>query len=133
MTRCPTKEATMRLLHSHLASHPLRQLNLGYNALGPVGVAALMDCNGAWSTHLEHMSLEMNGLGDTGCDELARALARGRLPALQSLELGWNELTAACAGSLAGLLSPSAPESASEAGTEQRTGPTPLLRRLGLG
>merc|ERR1712070_948189 len=98
----------------------------GYNALGPVGVSSLMSCTGAWSQALERMSLEMNGLGDAGCAELAQALAGGCLPRLHSLELGWNELSDACGNALASLLRLRTPVQSGQASSMQ-------LRKLGLG
>jgi len=135
VTRCPTDENTMRTLFKHLTSHPLRQLNLSYNALGPVGASVLMSCTGDWTRHLERMSLEMNGLGDSGCSELAKALSSGLLPALESLELGWNELSAACAGATASLLEPRQRVAACAVDTMSAvtTSSSPMrLRRLGL-
>jgi len=125
MTRCPSNEATMRTLLKHLATHPLKQLNLGYNALGPAGASILMSSGGAWTSQLERMSLEMNGLGDAGCTELTTALAGGMLPALESLELGWNELSASCTAALATLLEPR------QDATEDI--PALKLNKLGLG
>lgn len=87
-----------------LVTQPLRHLSIGYNALGCPGASALLEAAGAWTSTLEHLSLEMNGLGDAGCHQVVRALERGLWPALCSLELGWNELTAECANGLAQLI-----------------------------
>jgi len=146
MTRCPAGEAALQALLRGLAAQPLRRLNLGYNTLGQAGAAALAGallppqgdqqgnkddgggargCKGpsgaplaarAAST-LEYLGLEMNGLGDGGCGELARALTRALLPGLRSLELGWNEVSVASVAPLAGLLT---------------VGGCPQLGRLGL-
>ncbi|CAK0856098.1 unnamed protein product [Prorocentrum cordatum] len=95
MARCPAEsEAATRALCAGLATQPLRRLSLGYNCLGVAGSLALANVCGAWSASLEYLGLEMNGLGDQGCEEVARALERGSLPQLRHLELGWNELSA---------------------------------------
>jgi len=123
LMRCPISEARRQgsqgaaMLFRGLATQPLRQLSLGYNALGPSGAAALVQAASAWQGSLEHLGLEMNGLGDAGCREVAQALAGGLLPGLCSLELGWNELSAGCAPELVDFL-------------EKRT---QAFRRIGLG
>jgi len=104
MTRCPSQEAICRPLLHTIATQPLRRLNLGYNALGVAGAATLMEVAPAWSNSLEHLCLEMNGLGDAGCLEIANSLSKGLLGSLRALELGWNELSATCAPALAALL-----------------------------
>jgi len=126
-SRCLASESTARALFQALATQPLRQLSLGYNALGAAGAAALVEAAGAWSHSLELLGLEMNGLGDSGCRALASALTRGVLPCLRSLELGWNELSGVSAPSLAGLLLRPA-----DCTSAPISGP-PCLRRLGLG
>merc|ERR1719221_825783 len=70
MTRCPSNEATVKVLFNILSIQPLRRLNLGYNALGPTGVGTLMGVANAWTASSEHLSLEMNGLSDNGCKEV---------------------------------------------------------------
>lgn len=130
MTRCPANERTMRALFSCMATQPLHQLNLGYNALGASGASALVGVSSAWSSSLETLSLEMNGLGDGGCAEVAKALLGGTLPQLRAVELGWNELSANCAPLLAELLAQrGTPSSAS---TSAPNGVS-KLRKLGLG
>jgi len=71
----------------------------------------------------------MNGLGDKGCKEVAKALATGALSQLRILELGWNELSAASAPVLAKLLMPRRTTGC------DTTGPCvlPHLQKLGLG
>jgi len=128
MTRCPAKEGTMRALLHGLASQPLQQLNLGYNALGPAGINALSAAASAWSSTLQHLGLEMNGLGDNGCGEVAKVLLGGVLPHVRILELGWNELSAACAPALANLLRHRGSSTEGGAGC-----PLPLIAKVGLG
>jgi len=108
MTRCPLSGESAPSLFSSLASQPLRRLNLGYNALGPDGAKALAlaATSSAWTSSLEYLGLEMNGLGDRGCSHVCSVLSKGMLPGLLSLELGWNELSPTSAEELAGLLSP---------------------------
>lgn len=123
MTRCPTNDATFRVLFTTLSTQALRRLNLGYNALGPTGAATLVGFAGGWTSSLEYLGLEMNGLGDGGCREVASAIETGLLPKLQILELGWNELSAASASSLVALVR----------GSTARTCDLFQLRKLGLG
>lgn len=127
MTHCHCKEAICRSLLLAISAQPLRRLNLGYNALGAAGASALVEAAPAWSGCLEHLCLEMNGLSDAGCMELAGSLANGHLASLRVLELGWNELSSECAPALAKLL----------AGTVDGPGAPPIsmckLERLSLG
>ncbi|CAE8620429.1 unnamed protein product [Polarella glacialis] len=100
MMRCPASSisASASLLRS-LGSQPLRRLSLGYNALGPTGASSLAAAAAAsqsWASSLEHLSLEMNGLGDEGCREVAGLLEKGLLPGLVSLELGLRPLLNCC-------------------------------------
>jgi len=130
MTRCPANERTTRMLFDCMTTQPLRQINLGYNALGLGGANALVGVCSAWSGTLESLSLEMNGLGDAGCKAMAQALVDGALPTLRVLELGWNELSPACASVLADLLSQ---RGGSSSASNSPIGKVPSLRKLGLG
>ncbi|CAK0788541.1 unnamed protein product, partial [Prorocentrum cordatum] len=78
----------------------------------------------SWAGSLEHLSVEMNGIGDDACREMCAALAAGALPRLRALELGWNELSSACGPSLASLLT-------GPRGDEPEAPPR-TLQRLGL-
>jgi len=133
MARCPAEsEAATRALCAGLATQPLRRLSLGYNCLGVAGALALANVCGAWSASLEYLGLEMNGLGDQGCEEVARALERGSLPQLRHLELGWNELSASSAPTLASLLTCPGEGEAPAAAAEEQQPPAPRLEKLGL-
>jgi len=122
MTRCPLAGDSASSLLASLASQPLRRLMLGYNALGPDGAKSLASAarSSTWTSSLEHLGLEMNGLGDRGCSQVCRILKDGLLPGLLVLELGWNELSPSSAEELVELLdgAPNAPKLS--------------LRRLGL-
>ncbi|CAE7247683.1 unnamed protein product [Symbiodinium natans] len=126
MTRCRCSESAMRKLLGHFASQPLLRLGLSYNALGLQGARLLAEAAaaGGWQRSLGCLSLEMNGLGDAGCKQVA-SLVKQHLPALSVLELGWNEVTPASAPDLAQLLQ--APDPLGDA-----PGLPVLLRRLGL-
>lgn len=99
MTRCPCGEEVLRALLHGLQQQPLRHLNLGYDALGLTGVRCLRSF-ATWRS-LRQLGLEMNGIGDAGCHEVAGLL--DALPELRGLELGWNELSPTSAPALAGL------------------------------
>jgi len=131
MTRCPASESLIRSLLGALSGQPLRRLNLGYDALGPVGAVALVGAAGSWSATLEDLSLEMNGLGDAGCNEIAKMISGGALPSLRSLELGWNELSAGCAASLSRLI-PTAAIGSDADGGDDAVCTTSKLCKLGL-
>eukprot|EP00439_Symbiodinium_sp_Y106_P086677 s97_g35.t1 len=100
-------------------------LGLSYNAIGLHGARLLGEAAriGGWKHSLGCLGLEMNGLGDSGCKQVA-SLVKQYLPALSVLELGWNEVTGASAADLAQLVR--APDSDKDAGLPV------LLRRLGL-
>lgn len=138
MTRCPTNESASKLLLRSLASQPLRRLSLGYNALGPAGAASLVVAAAAsdsWANCLEHLGLEMNGLGDAGCNTITSLLSTGVLQGLETLELGWNELSPFSAEDLAALLGPATadPKSPTVPDENRQHGLClPRLRRLGL-
>lgn len=129
MTRCPANDATVRVIFKSLATQPLVSLNLSYNTLGPSGAAQLVSVTPAWTQSLERLMLEMNGLGDKGCTEVAKVLATGTLPHLRTLELGWNELSPISAPVLAKLLIPRRADGLKVAGACS----LPRLEKLGLG
>ncbi|CAK0788543.1 unnamed protein product, partial [Prorocentrum cordatum] len=124
MTRCSGGAGAFDAFYAGLAGQPLRRLCLGYNVLGPPGASALMAAAASWAGSLEHLSVEMNGIGDDACREMCAALAAGALPRLRALELGWNELSSACGPSLASLLT-------GPRGDEPEAPPR-TLQRLGL-
>eukprot|EP00930_Biecheleria_cincta_P039358 TRINITY_DN27061_c0_g1_i1.p1 TRINITY_DN27061_c0_g1~~TRINITY_DN27061_c0_g1_i1.p1 ORF type:complete len:616 (+),score=144.89 TRINITY_DN27061_c0_g1_i1:244-1848(+) len=138
MTRCPTNESASKLLLRSLASQPLRRLSLGYNALGPAGAASLVAAAAAsdsWASSLEHLGLEMNGLGDAGCNTITSLLSSGVLHRLETLELGWNELSPCSAEDLAALLGPVTTDlinSTAPDENRQHRLCLPRFRRLGL-
>lgn len=125
MTRCRSSNIAMRQLLNHLSSHALCRLGLSYNAIGLQGARLLGEAAriGGWKHSLGCLGLEMNGLGDAGCKQVA-SLVKQYLPALSVLELGWNEVTGASAADLAQLVR--APDGENDAGLPV------LLRRLGL-
>eukprot|EP00933_Yihiella_yeosuensis_P073736 TRINITY_DN82472_c0_g1_i1.p1 TRINITY_DN82472_c0_g1~~TRINITY_DN82472_c0_g1_i1.p1 ORF type:complete len:663 (-),score=152.91 TRINITY_DN82472_c0_g1_i1:236-2146(-) len=130
MTRCRLSKAATDQLIKSIALQPLQLLNLGYNALGPFGASSLTAAAASansWTSSLHHLGLEMNGLGDVGCSQVAEALERGLLPGLEVLELGWNELSSSCASNLASLLRCSSSEGGEEKPKKQHR-----LSRLGL-
>jgi len=134
MTRCPANDSTMKVLFQSLATQPLVHLNLSYNALGPAGATGLVGAMPAWTDRMQSLILEMNGLGDKGCKEVATALAAGRLPCLRVLELGWNELTAASAPVLSALLAQRDEQGGrSGGGSSRASSGLPRIQKLGLG
>jgi len=126
MTRCTASDVSWRVLMPTMGSQPLRRLNLGYNTLGPKGTSLLVDGASAWTSTLEQLNLEMNRPGEKRCKELCKAMLHGVLPKLKTLELGWNELSPACAGVLSHLLRPEMQ------GSAPADLPLTRLERLGL-
>ena len=114
-----TEGRLLRRLLSDAHAPPLTSLEIGGNALGDAGAAAVAD-GLRRNARLRRLGLERTGIGATGAAALADALAVNT--ALRALGLAHNRCGASGVAALAGALRLTAARSASSTSSTRRRG-----------